>query len=302
MFIINSKNDKNHINDVLLNLLENIEYDKDIELQQKHIEILNSYSFNNRNDLMIYLNKQIDGKYLLENGENLSFNINILLDRVAEIYDKKDKVNKDKVRRILSFLYNSIHDIEAKVSLEETQLNLKNRIKENEKIVIELKTKIDDSYKEIEQLTKKLDSSEMSIIATMGIFAGIVLTFGASTTLITGIVNSLSGASLSTFMFVIGMTGFIFSNVVIMMFYFISKLSNKNISSMCRSWSKESKQDEKLYICGNGYCNKESKTDSKFIFIFCKLWNRYFYILSINIVFALMVIFGVLTDLLIHNL
>ncbi len=136
-----------------------------------------------------------------------------------------------------------------------------------------------NAQKELDNLDNKLENNKISSITALTIFSAVVLAFSGGITFVSGVFQGISDVSPYRLVFIVSLIGFILFNTIFSLLFMVGKITGKSISTKCKYLT-----NSKLCIeCGDGFCSKQYARSS----VLCKIWHKYSYVLSINMVLLL---------------
>lgn len=167
------------------------------------------------------------------NLEFLSSNIEELKNILEQDYTKEDK-NKE-----FKGLYKPLVKLGDHLNLEIGRYNYfsssEKRILDIEKYTEASQSKLINATVELENAKEKIHSMQTELVAVLGIFAAIVLTFSCSINLIGSVFDNMNEAPFFKATFFTSLCGFIIVNLIFLMMYFISKIMGRSIYVYCKT-------------------------------------------------------------------
>lgn len=94
----------------------------------------------------------------------------------------------------------------------------------------DIETKIQNSREDLEDSKKKIKSYQQESIAILGIFAAIVLAFTGGIAYTSSVLQNFNTGSIYRVLIVIILIGFVITNILFALFYYIDKLVNEKYS------------------------------------------------------------------------
>ena len=162
-----------------------------------------------------------------ENGS-----IEYIGDNLRQIYDfatkQRNKILTEAIKKLYDHTNLEIQRINYTQSVE-------NRIDINDRESFErlqdLQSNLNEAETKFEDVSKKIDNSYSNYIAILGIFAGIVMVFSGGTSFFSKVIANMNELGLARSVFVSSVTGIVIFDIIFMFIYFISKLTEKDISA-----------------------------------------------------------------------
>lgn len=189
---------------------------------------------------------------------------------------------KDNLHKKLNKIKNHIQLEESRsVYLESKQkTSINNTTDESLQQIKTMKDKLDEYDKKIDNHNKEISNLYANIMTIIGLFSAIVVTFFGGLSSITNIFININTISKYRLVFIILIVVFAMFNIVFMLLYYISIITNKTLSKDCHHNCKKSETPKSR--SGNINCTKKN--------ILCS-GKRYPFIFYFNILLILMMIF-----------
>lgn len=173
--------------------------------------------------------------------------------------------------------FQNTQTLTADNDIDETKFET--RISEIEKTVDTMRATTTRAQKELDIVDSKLENNKISSITALTIFSAVVLAFSGGFAFEANMLEGMAHSTAYRLVFVIALTGFVLFNTIFALLYLVGKLTGKPICAKCRYATDDSNNGEYLK-CGEAYCKKELGTGSNT----CRIINKYFFILLVNIV------------------
>lgn len=232
--------------------------------------LMNYYNDNGRHlysevSSFIYKTKEENFEYIIENliiikeyynnsnldeYENKIFK---LIDHIQLEMYRDEHIKKGYQNAILSMVDETKNDIKTFDEKIHEELNgkyedLNTKYEEINNVYKEMNKKSSTINKNIKVQRKNLDNLYTSIISILGIFAAIVIAFFGGLSILGSVLQNMHNVSKYRLSFTVLLIGLFMYNVIFMLLYIISKLTNKKIKSKCNKGS-----------CTN--CNRNASLD-----------------------------------------
>lgn len=192
------------------------------------------------------------------------------------IKESKESLKNKFEPETITYLCEKIEKIKDHVNLEEFRSEkeslLIKKIDEAQTSLAKTQNEWNKSKKTIDKNVKKLKKSEFNIITSLGILISIVLTMTGILSILGSSLQNISTVSIVKLILILLVIGFIFINLLFILFYSISRVLDTDFIQKCPRYEKNSCDDCKKKCC------------SPFI-------TRNGNILLINILFIILIIF-----------
>ena len=132
----------------------------------------------------------------------------------------------------------------------------------------EMKKLSESNSKDMNRLHKRINGFQSQSITILGIFSGLVIGFSSGIDLLNSTFSNINNMIFFKMLVYICVIGLILFDVIFMLMYSVSKISNSSLAVACKSGSCDS--------CGN--CKSKLK----------RLWYKYPYVFWFNLLFFLL--------------
>lgn len=220
------KGKQSQLNSLLSEMAVNV---TDDALYDEWLEKLNSiYSddFRHRYSEMFAVVSQL--------GEQDTEDIDILADNLTRIQQHlQDMKPEEKKRRgyhenLNSGLWKLADHINLEIGRYSFMVKNETAVSNTQKRIESLQSQLAASRQDLENAQKKFSSMQMDMVAVLGVFAAIVITFSGSITYSAGSLSALGKASSSEVLLCISMCGFVLINTVYVLLRTVGMILGKN--------------------------------------------------------------------------
>lgn len=168
--------------------------------------------------------------------EEKEYCIAYLLDNLSEICNYIELNNADNR---FDKIYYSIFKLKDHLNLECARYCIstsnQEQIKSLEKQITTSTEALCKANKELKRANLKLRNVQTELIAVLSIFSAIVVTFSGSMSFIGGALQGMENAPFAKTMFFVSLCGFIVFNLIYLMLYIVSKITERNIYAKCKT-------------------------------------------------------------------
>lgn len=173
-----------------------------LNMEKDEKEYSVDFLLNNLNEICMYIERQ-----------NIDGSLEYLYNSVLKLYDHLNL----EIARYSSYTANQekIKDIEQRIKLSTENLN---------------QAKI-----ELNKSTRKMQSVQTELIAVLSIFSAIVMSFFGGMNFIGGALQGMENAPFAKSLFFIALCGFVVFNLIYLMMYLVSKITDRNIYARCKT-------------------------------------------------------------------
>lgn len=148
-----------------------------------------------------------------------------LIDINSSINKLYDHINLD----ISRINYSDASD--RKLSGDELYAKVQSFDKQIGSVKTDLLTSVNEIKNQVDEVEKKLDNSQKEYISILGIFSSVVLAFVGGLTFNTSVLNNIAKASIYRLIVISLIIGFVLSNIIFGLFYYVGILVNKKLNT-----------------------------------------------------------------------
>lgn len=212
------------IKNILDNLSNNL---KSEELKEKLVGEIDDFYYHNKRHMYSSISK-----YVNESSNNIE-KIDYILYNIKLIINYIDKIkNTDFLKLKPEDLTLKIRKMYDHISLEKNRItySIQNQEKNTSNIIQKVNNAIVNYTDKLDEKTKRIEGNlNTNIVSILGIFSAIIFVLFGSLSNFTTVISQMEKADTNKIISLVVAIGFVLLNVVFVLFYCISKITDKNI-------------------------------------------------------------------------